>query len=547
MTAQRSGEGSSPLPGGPGHRGEEDDRDRRERRGIAATQMAVFLSYCRTDEKLAAMIARDLTDVGVDVWRDERLSGGQAWWDTILGSIRAADAVVFVLSAGSLKSVPCGRELGYAEALDKPVLPVRIDHTSPGLAPPFLASREWVDYVADDRASVIRLMRAVNSLPPAPALPDPLPVPPEVPLSYTTNLAALVNQSDELSAHEQHSLLFQLREGLDEDTYRMECIELLKQLRLRRELLASVARQIDVALRDHKPSADPGMRAPHPGPVGRSVPGVPPPPSSAGAPAYQAPTSRQPRGTTPEVAGSFQQMQARPPFPPPVGPVNASPPAAGSSSAGSSRRWWLVVGAVLAALMLLVAVPLVFLYSGEDAPQTYGDDTTLDALWDGCEGGDLPACDTLYADSPLGSDYEEFGSTCAFRSDETFGGCTDLDPPVDDGNLDELADACSAGDLEACDDLYFEATVGSEYEVFGDSCGDRGVNLQGSCATDLPFPYTYGDDVDLDALTDACTAGDMVACDSLYFDAPVGSDYELLGNYCGGEASQPMTGNCSEE
>lgn len=46
---------------------------------------------------------------------------------------------------------------------------------------------------------------------------------------------------------------------------------------------------------------------------------------------------------------------------------------------------------------------------------TYGDDPALDALWDACEAGDDEACDDLYMRSPFGSEYEEFGDTCAGR------------------------------------------------------------------------------------------------------------------------------------
>jgi hypothetical protein len=34
-------------------------------------------------------------------------------------------------------------------------------------------------------------------------------------------------------------------------------------------------------------------------------------------------------------------------------------------------------------------------------------------------------------------------------------------------------DACEAGDMEACDDLYWESPVGSDDERFGDTCGGR--------------------------------------------------------------------------
>jgi polyhydroxyalkanoate synthesis regulator phasin len=37
-------------------------------------------------------------------------------------------------------------------------------------------------------------------------------------------------------------------------------------------------------------------------------------------------------------------------------------------------------------------------------PDTYGDDATLDALWDSCDDGDMGACDDLFFQSPFGSE-----------------------------------------------------------------------------------------------------------------------------------------------
>ncbi len=56
---------------------------------------------------------------------------------------------------------------------------------------------------------------------------------------------------------------------------------------------------------------------------------------------------------------------------------------------------------------------------GEGEPNAYGDDPALDRMWDGCEAGDMQACDDLYLDSPFGSEYEAFGNTCGNRSDGT--------------------------------------------------------------------------------------------------------------------------------
>jgi hypothetical protein len=43
----------------------------------------------------------------------------------------------------------------------------------------------------------------------------------------------------------------------------------------------------------------------------------------------------------------------------------------------------------------------------------------------------------------------------------------------DDPELDALWDACEAGDGEACDDLFLEAPTDSDYGDFGFTCGDR--------------------------------------------------------------------------
>ena len=48
--------------------------------------------------------------------------------------------------------------------------------------------------------------------------------------------------------------------------------------------------------------------------------------------------------------------------------------------------------------------------------QVYGDDPVLDRLWDACAAGNMAACDELWWMSPADSDYESFGDTCGNRS-----------------------------------------------------------------------------------------------------------------------------------
>ena len=52
---------------------------------------------------------------------------------------------------------------------------------------------------------------------------------------------------------------------------------------------------------------------------------------------------------------------------------------------------------------------------------TYGDDPTLDLLWDACEGGNNQVCDELYRTAPLDSGYLEFARGCAGRLPDSVG------------------------------------------------------------------------------------------------------------------------------
>jgi hypothetical protein len=212
--------------------------------------------------------------------------------------------------------------------------------------------------------------------------------------------------------------------------------------------------------------------------------------------------------------------------------------------------------------------------TGDDGPSdgdpfTYGDDAEFDALWDACEEGNGAACDELFWSSPGGSDYETFGNTCGerfseddvpFSCEEEIGG-EKVDDSSGDGTaygddpaLDALWDACEEGDGTACDDLFWQSPVDSEYEAFGNTCGERFSEADApfSCADEIgggdsgsDDAFTYGDDPVLDALWDACEDGDPEACDDLYADSPLGSDYEDFGFSCGGRVPEDEIEVCS--
>ena len=180
--------------------------------------MPIFVTYARKDRPAVEALGRDLERAHNSVWLDYELTGGQAWWDTILGQIRACDLYLFALSPESLKSRACNLELQYALAVGRPLLPVLIQDVHIAMAPPAIADTHIVDYRTRTADSGIALISAVANRPTAPPLPDPLPVPPPPPMSYMNEFRELV-ESPYLTYQLQNHLLVDLRayHGQDDD------------------------------------------------------------------------------------------------------------------------------------------------------------------------------------------------------------------------------------------------------------------------------------------------------------------------------------------
>jgi len=153
------------------------------------------------------------------------------------------------------------------------------------------------------------------------------------------------------------------------------------------------------------------------------------------------------------------------------------------------------VGLFLAAAEECFSAENFAAFSGEAGagPQAYGDDARFDAMYDDCVDGDVRACDLLYLQASEGSEYDEVASTCAGASPAGDVFCwpqTEVDDtgaaPADSPALPLLAADCEAGDLTACDLLFRLAPVGSEYEQIGDTCAGRvAVGALPDCRTRL--------------------------------------------------------------
>src|SRR5262249_36594472 len=199
--------------------------------------MKIFLSYSSSSRDLVQTLTQDLEAMGHFVWFDRELTGGRKWWTDILEQIRNCELFLFALTAQSLESYPCKLEYGYAQDLKKRVLPVMLTDVAIKVMPAALQELQIVDYRQRDKAQLINLTKALNSLPSALPMPEPLPPEPETPLPPLARLRDRVAAAL-LSGDEQTLLLFEIKGFLENVATAEEAHLLLQEFLKRPDLLA---------------------------------------------------------------------------------------------------------------------------------------------------------------------------------------------------------------------------------------------------------------------------------------------------------------------
>jgi hypothetical protein len=190
--------------------------------------LQLFCSYAREDREGVRALLDGVRHLRHQVWVDERLSGGQAWWDEILAD----------------------------------------------LLPPDLAPLQAIDYTAPGPNAAFELAGALYALPPARPLPDPLPDPPPVPISYLSGLSDRVRAAT-LSLDDQLAVVARLRTAMERPREREAAIELLEAMRQRTDLYHAPALEIDKLLRERPAPASRPVEAPREQPRRKPVSDVP--------------------------------------------------------------------------------------------------------------------------------------------------------------------------------------------------------------------------------------------------------------------------------
>jgi hypothetical protein len=241
----------------------------------------VFVSYAGENRKEVEHLVADMELMGHVVWVDRDITGGAAWWQEVLEHIRQSDVVVFALSADSLASDACRRECYYAHSLRRAVIPVEVSQSvSRQLLPPDLQQLQVVSYVQESKAEFAHIARAIASAPRAP-LPNPLPRPPDVPVSYLMRIQNRLNDPRPMSLADQDMIVDWLERGVRRADEHREAHALLVRMQGRRGIDPLVAARITTVLGTAQPTP--------PGPTARPMKVNPPAPVATSLRGWRTP------------------------------------------------------------------------------------------------------------------------------------------------------------------------------------------------------------------------------------------------------------------
>ncbi len=132
-----------------------------------ADKLKAFISYSRKDAEFAERLFAALEARGIDAIIDRRdLPLIEEWQKELLGFIRGADAVIFVITPNSVGSQWCSWEISQVAGLNKRIAPVVAADLPPDLKPPEAVSKlNYVFFTGDNdfEGQIDQLAKALNT------------------------------------------------------------------------------------------------------------------------------------------------------------------------------------------------------------------------------------------------------------------------------------------------------------------------------------------------------------------------------------------------
>ena len=134
----------------------------------------IFISHSHTDNDFAHSLNQGLRAAGFQTWFDvDDIDPAQKWAQVIERAIENCGALLVVMSRGARASEWVENEILFAQMLKKPVFVALTDDTRP---PIYVMNTQHIDFRAQPRAALKRLLRALGKA--SFAAPPPQPVGP---------------------------------------------------------------------------------------------------------------------------------------------------------------------------------------------------------------------------------------------------------------------------------------------------------------------------------------------------------------------------------
>ena len=127
--------------------------------------MDIFISYSRADKKEAKQFCKAFKDEGWSVWIDlTGIESGDEFKHKITEAIESCKVFVFLSSKNSNESRWVANEIGVATALEKPVIPVKLDGAKYNKQVLMdLVNIDFIDYTHDKEEGMAKLLSSLRN------------------------------------------------------------------------------------------------------------------------------------------------------------------------------------------------------------------------------------------------------------------------------------------------------------------------------------------------------------------------------------------------
>ena len=137
-------------------------------------ELKYFFSYAREDSEFVLRLAKELRDVGINLWLDQLdILGGQRWDRAVEDALQTCQGMIAVLSPDALASHNVMDEVSYALEERKTIIPIILRSCTITFR---LRRVQYIDFTADYQTGFSQLLRALRidqPVPPrAPAVPE---------------------------------------------------------------------------------------------------------------------------------------------------------------------------------------------------------------------------------------------------------------------------------------------------------------------------------------------------------------------------------------